>query len=80
VAGLAGLTDVDAVTLSMAGLVREGGTDPLTGVGTIVLASLANTVVKCGMIVVLGGVGLRRRAVLATGLLLGAGLATVLLF
>jgi uncharacterized membrane protein (DUF4010 family) len=80
VAGLAGLTDVDAITLSMAGLVREGGTDAATGVATIVLASLTNTAVKCGMIVVLGGAGLRRRAVLATALLLAAGLAVIVLF
>ncbi len=80
VAGLAGLTDVDAITLSMARLVREGGATPRTGVAAIVLASLTNTVVKCGMIVVLGSPGLRRRALLATGLLLPAGLAVVLLF
>lgn len=78
VAGIAGLTDVDAITLSMARLVREGGTDVQTGVSAIVLASLANTVVKCGMIVVLAGTGLRRRAVTVTGLLLGAGLAVIL--
>jgi uncharacterized membrane protein (DUF4010 family) len=77
VAGLAGLTDVDAITLSMAGLVGEGGMLPHTGVGTIVLATLANTVVKCGMIVVLAGSGLRRRALVATTLLLAVGLAVV---
>ena len=80
VAGLAGLTDVDPVTLSMARLVREGGADPRSGVAAIVLASLTNTVVKCGMVVVLGSAGLRRRAVLATALLLAAGLAVIVLF
>jgi uncharacterized membrane protein (DUF4010 family) len=77
VAALAGLTDVDAITLSMAGLVREGGADARIGVAAIVVASLVNTVVKCGMIVVLAEAGLRRRAVLATALLLLAGLVVV---
>ncbi len=80
VAALAGLTDVDAITLSMAGLVRDGGADARTGVGAIVVASLTNTVVKCGMIVVLADAGLRRRALVSTGLLLLAGLAVVVLF
>jgi uncharacterized membrane protein (DUF4010 family) len=44
-----------------------------------VVASLTNTAVKCGMIVVLGGAGLRRRAAPATGLLLAVGLAVILL-
>jgi uncharacterized membrane protein (DUF4010 family) len=79
VAGLAGLTDVDAITLSMAGLGRDGGADARTGVAAIVIAALANTLVKAGMIVVLGGSGLRRRAVLATGAILLAGLAVIVL-
>jgi uncharacterized membrane protein (DUF4010 family) len=79
VSALAGLTDVDAITLSMAGLVRDGGTDPRTGVASIVVAALTNTVVKCGMIVVLASPGLRRRALASTALLLLAGLAAVVL-
>ena len=79
VAGLAGLTDVDAITLSMAGVVRDGGADTPTGVAAIVLAALANTVVKAGMIVILAGSSLRRRAVLATAAILLAGLAAILL-
>jgi uncharacterized membrane protein (DUF4010 family) len=80
VSALAGLTDVDAITLSMAGVVRDGGADPSTGVASIVVAALANTAVKCGMIVVLASAGLRWRALLATALLLVAGLAVVVLF
>lgn len=80
VAALAGLTDVDAITLSMSALVRDGGAEARTGVAAIVVASLMNTVVKCGMIVVLASPGLRRRAVVATGLLLAAGLAVVAAF
>jgi uncharacterized membrane protein (DUF4010 family) len=80
VAALAGLTDVDAITLSMASVVRDGGADPFTGVASIVVASLANTAVKCGMIVVLASTGLRWRALVATALLLFTGLVVVLVF
>jgi uncharacterized membrane protein (DUF4010 family) len=80
VSALAGLTDVDAITLSMAALVRDGGADAPTGVAAIVVAALTNTVVKCGMIVVLASTGLRRRALVSTALLLLAGLAAVVLF
>ena len=80
VAALAGLTDVDAITLSMAALVRDGGAEAHTGVAAIVVASLTNTVVKCGMIVALASAGLRRRALVATALLLVAGLAAVAVF
>jgi uncharacterized membrane protein (DUF4010 family) len=80
VAALAGLADVDPVALSMAALVRDGGADTHTGVAAIVVASLTNTTVKCGMIVVLASPGLRRRALVATALLLVAGLAVVAVF
>jgi uncharacterized membrane protein (DUF4010 family) len=80
VAALAGLTDVDAITLSMAALVRDGGADARTGVAAIVVAALTNTVVKCGMIVVLADAGLRRRALVSTALLILAGLAVVVFF
>ncbi len=79
VAALAGLADVDPIALSMAGLVRDGGADPGTGIGAIVVASLTNTAVKCGMIVVLANAGLRRRALVSTTLLLLVGLAVVAL-
>jgi len=80
VAALAGLADVDPVALSMSALVRDGGADARTGVAAIVVAALTNTVAKCGMIVVLGDAGLRRRALVSTALLLLAGLAVVVLF
>jgi len=79
VAGLAGLADVDAIALSMAGLVRDGGTDPRTGVAAIVVAALMNTVAKCGLVVVLARPGLRLRAVISAALLLAAGLAVAFL-
>jgi uncharacterized membrane protein (DUF4010 family) len=80
VAALAGLADVDPVALSMAALVRDGGAESHTGVVAIVVAALTNTMVKCGMTVVLASPGLRRRALVATALLLAAGLAVVAAF
>lgn len=75
VAALAGLTDVDAITLSMATLARDGGVPPGTAAGAVVVACLSNTVVKGGLLVALASAALRRRAIGATALLLVVGLA-----
>ncbi len=72
VAALAGLTDVDAITLSLAEQARGGSPIPLLAVA-IATAALANTVVKCGLVVVLGSPALRARVVLATVLILASG-------
>jgi uncharacterized membrane protein (DUF4010 family) len=72
VAALAGLTDVDAITLSMADFARDGG-EARIAVGAIVIAALANTVVKCGMVVVFGSGALRRLLIPATLAILAAG-------
>jgi len=79
VAAVAGLTDVDAITLSVARLVRDGSTDAHAGVVSIVLAALSNTVVKCGVIVALASSALRWRVVVVTVALLATGLAVALL-
>ena len=77
VAVLAGLTDVDAITLSMAEYAKSG--DPHVAVNAIVLATLANTTVKCGIVAGLGGAVLRRPVILATAAILAAGIATIVL-
>jgi uncharacterized membrane protein (DUF4010 family) len=77
VAGLAGLTDVDAITLSMAKLVRGSAAEMHVGVVAIVIAALTNTVVKCGMVMVLGGSALRRQTLLATAVLVAVGIGVV---
>jgi uncharacterized membrane protein (DUF4010 family) len=77
VAALAGLTDVDAITLSMAELAKTGSAQ--VAVIAIVIASLVNTAVKCGIAFVLGGPALGRPLLLAVGAMLIAGLASVLL-
>jgi uncharacterized membrane protein (DUF4010 family) len=78
-ATLAGLTDVDAITLSLSTLAREGGIDGATAVRALVLAALSNTLVKCGMVVVLAHATLRRRMVVTTFLLLLVGLGAAFL-
>ena len=77
VAVLAGLTDVDAITLSMAEYAKSGDTH--VAVNSIVLATLANTAVKCGIVAALAGAVLRRPVIIATGAILAAGIATIAL-
>ncbi len=77
VAALAGLTDVDAITLSMAEFAQSGAAR--IAVIAIVIAALANTIVKWGMAFVLGGRQLGKKLALATALTLAAGLAAALL-
>lgn len=58
-AGLAGLTDVDAITISTARLARDGVLAGSTANAAILLASAANTAVKGVLAVTLGGKALR---------------------
>ena len=76
VAALAGLTDVDAITLSMADYAKTG--DVSIAVRAIVIAALVNTLVKCGMAVTLGGPALRRPVALATAAVVLSGLGAIL--
>jgi uncharacterized membrane protein (DUF4010 family) len=77
---LAGLADVDAITLSMAELSQAGGSLSI-GVAklAVVLATMSNTVVKGGIVLMSGSAQLRRALVPGLVLLLGAGLAAALL-
>jgi uncharacterized membrane protein (DUF4010 family) len=75
-AAVLGLTDVDALTLSMS---KMGGDPGLVGLAAqaIVVGVIANTVMKLGMALVLGSAGFRWRVaggLLALGAALGAGL------
>lgn len=77
VAGLAGLTDVDAITLSLAQYAGDGGNETIA-VRAIFIASFSNTLVKCGMAAILGGKLLGRRMLVATAVVLAIG--TVAMF
>jgi len=74
VAALAGTTDVDAITLSMAQYARSNGVE--VAVQAITIAALANTLVKTAMVALLGHAGLRRPVIAAAFLVvLGGGIA-----
>ena len=75
---LAGLTDVDAITLSLVELHRGGvaGSVAVTG---ITLAAITNTLVKGGIAAIAGGQELGRRVGVAFALVLGSGGAALLL-
>lgn len=76
VAALAGLTDVDAITLSMAQMARDAGTVHAATVA-IVIAVIANTLVKCGIAVAIGSRPLKARVAALTAFLLAVAAAAV---
>jgi len=58
---ISGITDVDAITLSMAKISKAGG-DANLAINTILIAALSNTLVKFIIISALGSVELRKTA------------------
>jgi uncharacterized membrane protein (DUF4010 family) len=75
---VAGLTDVDAISLSMANLATANPESLKVAARTIVIAVLSNTLVKTGMAMFLGAPALRRTILLATlPLLIAAALGTI---
>jgi len=76
VAAIAGLTDVDAITLSMAESAKSGPAQ--IAVTAIVIAALVNTFVKTGIAYFFAGMSLARPLLVATSVMLVAGLAAAL--
>jgi uncharacterized membrane protein (DUF4010 family) len=77
---LAGLADVDAITLSMAELSRvAGGVDLITAERAIVLAAMSNTVVKGGIVLTSGSPALRRAVLPGFVLMLVTGISIAFL-
>lgn len=76
---LAGLTDVDAITLSLAGAAAGGSLPPTTAAAAIAVAALSNTVAKSGYAAWLGAPAFRRRMlfVLGSAFVAGAGVLFV---
>lgn len=74
---LAGLTDVDAITLSMAKLAADGGVSMDVATTTIVLGAAANTAVKAGMSAFIGGWAFGRAILIGFALMLAVGLAVL---
>ena len=77
VAALAGTTDVDAITLSMAQFARTGSAD--IAANAITIAALTNTVVKTAMVAALGSGRLRVPIVGAALVIVAGGAAALLL-
>jgi uncharacterized membrane protein (DUF4010 family) len=77
VAALAGLTDVDAITLSMSQYARGGAAEVATI--AIIVATLSNTVVKAGMAISIGSAAYRTPMLAATAFLGVVGGAAILL-
>ena len=75
---IAGLTDVDAITLSMAELSKEGGSvDQGVAVRAITLAAVSNTLVKTGIVIVAGDKSLRKAVLPGVVLIIAAALGSV---
>ena len=79
VAALSGLTDVDAITLSTAQLMRSGELLPGTGWRLILLGSMANLGFKGAAVLVLAPGGLAKRVGWSFGIALVAGGAVLML-
>ncbi len=77
---IAGLADVDAITLTMAELSgASGGLDVETAGRAVVLAAMSNTVVKGGIVLGTGSPGLRRAVLPAFVLMLVMGVSVAFL-
>jgi len=68
-----GLTDVDAITLSMANLSQAGGIETAAAAISVFIAVFANTVVKGGLAAVLGTRALAVRVALGFAAMMAAG-------
>ena len=78
VATLAGLTDVDAITLSMTHLGHDSSQLNTALIATVA-GTLANTVTKCGMAVLFGSPALRRRVLPVSAAVILTGIAATML-
>jgi uncharacterized membrane protein (DUF4010 family) len=73
VAGLSGLTDMDAITLSTARLVNGGQLDAGAGWRAILIAAMSNLAFKAGIVAVLGSGRLVWRIALLFGVAVAGG-------
>jgi len=80
VAGISGLTDMDAITLSTSGLVAAGDVDPKTGWRVILVGGMANLVFKAGLAAVLGAKEYVRPTLIGFAAGIAGGLAILFLW
>ncbi len=79
-AGVSGIADVDAITLSLARMASAGSIDVETASRAVVLAAMVNTCVKGGMVMLLGAATIRRSILPGIIGILAAGLSLAFLF
>ncbi|MFC7335713.1 MgtC/SapB family protein [Haloferula chungangensis] len=80
IAGLSGLTDVDAITLSTANLLKKGEVEVSTAWRLIMVGTLSNTLFKGAVVAVLGAPELFKRIALLYGISIAAGVAIIFLW
>lgn len=73
IAGLSGMVNMDAITLSTSNLVRSGRIDEALGWRVIIVAAMSNLAFKGALVAALGDRALLRRTVLLFGLSIVAG-------
>jgi uncharacterized membrane protein (DUF4010 family) len=78
-AAVAGLTDVDAITLSSANLVRDGSVDLRTAAVAVTIAAATNTTVKAGLAIALAARATGLRVALSLGPALAMGLLVAII-
>jgi uncharacterized membrane protein (DUF4010 family) len=76
---VAGFADVDAITVSMAELSRSGNLDMDVGGRAIILAVMANTLAKGGIVIAAGSGSLRRAILPGVLLILAVGALSAIL-
>lgn len=77
---ISGLTDVDAITLSLSDTMKHGSLPTTSGWKLILLASLSNLVFKGGMAVFMGDKQLKKWIIISFGIALIAGLLIIWLW
>ncbi len=77
---MAGLADVDAITLSLATLARSSQMDGGVAVGAITLAAMTNTLVKLSITFILGTREFGSRVALIFLPMIAVGLLAIFLF
>jgi uncharacterized membrane protein (DUF4010 family) len=80
VAAISGLTDMDAITLSTAGLSNSGRLDPATAWRVILTGGLANMVFKSALAIGIGGRDYIKPVLLGFGVTIAGGLAILFLW
>jgi uncharacterized membrane protein (DUF4010 family) len=76
---ISGLTDMDAISLSMAGSAASGTVSLTLALNAVILAAIANTLMKAGLAIGLGAPRLRLHAGVVLGLTALTGAASLLL-